>query len=99
MAEAEKKVEKVAEKKAEKPAEPEMVSLKDVAKRAGVEPREARSILRKIAARGEGEKRSRWQWLPAEVNAVVAKIKAAVADREKAKEEKVAAKEEEEEEE
>ena len=95
MAEGEKKVEKA---KVEKPAEPEMVSLKEVAKRAGVEPREARSILRKISTRVEGEKRSRWQWAPAEVNGVVAKIKAAVADRAKVKAEKAAAAAEEEEE-
>ena len=94
MAETEKKA---TEKKPEKPAEPEMVSLKEVAKRAGVEPREARSILRKITARGEGEKRSRWQWAPAEVNAAVAKIKVAVAEKAKAKAEKAAAAEEEEE--
>jgi len=90
--------EKVEKPKEEKPAKPEMVSLKEVAKRAGVEPREARSILRKIAARGEGEKRSRWEWTPGAVAGVVAKIKAAVVEREKAKASKAEAKEEEEEE-
>ena len=85
--------------KEEKPAEPEMVTLKEVAKRAGVEPREARSILRKISARGEEQKRSRWQWPPAEVNGVVAKIKTAVAEKAAAKEAKAAAAEEKEEEE
>ena len=84
MAEAEKP--KTPDKpKEEKPAKPEMVALKEVAKRAGVEPREARTILRKIMAREEGEKRSRWEWTPAEVAGVVAKIKAAVVEREKAK--------------
>ena len=86
-------------KETEKPKEPEMVALKDVAKQAGVEPREARSILRKISAREEDEKRSRWEWLPKDVNAVVAKIKAAVAEKAKAKEEKAAAAEADEEEE
>ena len=81
----------------EKPAVPEMVSLKDVAKKAGVEPREARSILRKLAARGEGEKRARWQFAPNQVDSVVSKIKAAVAERAKAKAEKAAAEIEEEE--
>ena len=96
MADEKPKAEKVKEK--EKPTEPEMVPLKEVAKRAGLEPREARSILRKISARGEGEKRARWQWAPGEVNGVVAKIKAAIAEREKAKIEKAAAAAEEEEE-
>ena len=77
--------------------EPEMVALKEVAKKAGVEPREARSILRKLAARGEGEKRQRWQFLPKEVDSVVSKIKAAIAEKAKAKEAKAAAAEEEEE--
>ena len=80
----------------EKPAKPETVALKEVAKRAGVEPREARSILRKIAARDEGEKRSRWEWLPADVATVVAKIKAAVVEKEKAKADKAEAAAEEE---
>ncbi len=83
--------------KTQEKKEPEMVALKEVAKKAGVEPREARSILRKLAARGEGEKRQRWQFLPAEVNAVVSKIKNAVAEKAKAKEAKAAAAEEEEE--
>lgn len=78
--------------------EPELVSLKEVAKRAGVEPREARSILRKLAARGEGEKRQRWQFDPKDVNAVVSKIKNAVVEKAKAKEAKAAAAAEEEEE-
>ena len=95
MAEKEKETK---ETKAEKPAEPEMVALKDVAAKAGVSPREARTILRKVLPREEDQKRSRWQWLPSEVNGIVAKIKAAVAEKEKAKEEKAAAKEEEEEE-
>ena len=90
----EKKVEKAKEvgkpKEAEKAKEPEMVALKDVAKKAGVEPREARAILRKLAARGEGQKRSHWQFPPAEVNSVVAKIKAAKTEKEKAKAEKAA---------
>jgi len=81
----------------EKKKEPEMVALKEVAKKAGVEPREARSILRKLAARGEGEKRQRWQFLPKEVDSVVSKIKNAVAEKAKAKEAKAAAAEEEEE--
>lgn len=81
--------------KKEKAAEPEMVSLKDIAKRAGVEPREARSILRKLNIRGEDEKRSRWQFPPPQVNEVVSKIKTAVADRAKAKAEKAKAEEEE----
>ena len=72
-----------------KPPVPETVALKDVAKQAGVEPREARSILRKLSARGETEKRSRWQFVPKDVAGVVAKIKKAVADKAKAKEEAV----------
>jgi len=87
----ESKAPKAEKPKEEKPAKPEMVSLKEVAKRAGIEPREARSILRKIATREEGEKRSRWEWAPAEVAGVVTKIKAAVAERAKAKAEKAAA--------
>ena len=76
--------------KQEKPKEPEMVTLKEVAKRAGIEPREARAILRKLSVRGEDEKRSRWQFKPQEVAGVVAKIKAAKAAKEKAKAEKEA---------
>ena len=76
---------KAAAKKEEKG--PEMVSLKDVAKAAGVEPREARAILRKLGARAEGQKRSRWQFLPKEVSGVVAKIKAALANKAKKAEE------------
>lgn len=87
----------MAEKEEGKAAEPEMVPLKDVAAKAGVEPREARAILRKLAVRGEDQKRSRWQFDPKEVNGVVSKIKAAKAEREKAKAEKEAAGEEEEE--
>jgi len=84
--------EKAKEKPEEKkPAAPETVALKDVAKKAGVEPREARSILRKLAVRGEDAKRQRWQFLPKEVDAVVAKIRKAVADKAKAKEEKAMA--------
>ncbi|GAJ05215.1 unnamed protein product [marine sediment metagenome] len=83
--------------KTQEKKEPEMVALKEVAKKAGVEPREARSILRKLAARGEGEKRQRWQFFPKEVDSVVSKIKGAVAEKAKAKEAKAAAAEEEEE--
>ena len=83
---------KAAEKK-----EPEGVALKDVAKRAGVEPREARAILRKLSVRGEAEKRQRWIFKPNEVAGVVSKIKADKATKEKAKVEKAAAAEEEEE--
>jgi len=83
--------------KQEKPKEPEMVTLKEVANQAGVEPREARAILRKLDVRGEDEKRSRWQFAPKAVAGVVAKIKAAKAAKEKAKAEKEAEEEEEEE--
>jgi len=93
MAEAEKKAEKPKETK---PAAPEMVSLKDIAKRLEMEPREARAILRKLGTREEGEKRSRWQFPPDQVNAVISKVKAAKVKMETAKAEK--AKEEEEEE-
>lgn len=95
---AEKEEKKTKETKETKPAEPEMVPLKDVAKKAGVEPREARSILRKLAARGEDQKRSRWQFKPAEVNNIVSKIKASKAEKEKAEEAKAKKEEEEEEE-
>jgi len=85
---------KAAEKKEEKG--PEMVSLKDVAKAAGVEPREARAILRKIGARSDEQKRFRWQFDPKEVSGVVAKIKGALAEKaKKAEEAKKAEKEEE----
>ena len=87
----EKETKETKPPKATKPAEPEMVSLKEVAKKAGVEPREARSILRKISTRGEDQKRSRWQFAPGEVNAVVSKIKNAKVAAEKAKAEKAAA--------
>jgi len=87
----EKGKEKAAEKK-----EPEGVALKDVAKQAGVEPREARAILRRLNIRGEAEKRQRWTFKPNQVSGVVSKIKAAKAEREKAKAEKAAAAEEEE---
>ena len=92
MAEKEAK-EKAAEKK-----EPEGIALKDVAKQAGVEPREARAILRGLSVRGEAEKRQRWVFDPKEVTSVVSKIKAAKATKEKAKAEKAAAAEVEEEE-
>jgi len=85
MAETKPEAKAPEKPKEEKPAKPEMVALKEVAKRAGVEPREARTILRKIAVRGDEEKRSRWEWPPAEVAGIVAKIKAAVVEREKAK--------------
>jgi len=88
-----KEVEKAAEKK-----EPEGISLKDVAKQAGVEPREARAILRGLSIRGEAEKRQRWTFQPNEVASVVSKIKTAKAAKEKAKAEKAAAAEVEEEE-
>ena len=74
--------------------EPEGVALKDVAKQAGVEPREARAILRKLNIRGEAEKRQRWTFKPNEVAGVVSRIKAAKAAAEKAKAEKAAAAEE-----
>lgn len=86
------------DQKTQEKKEPELVSLKDVAKKAGVEPREARSILRKLSARGEGEKRQRWQFHPKEVDSVVSKIKKAVAEKAQAKEAKAEAAEEEEEE-
>ena len=92
MAEKETK-EKVPEKK-----EPEGIALKDIAKQAGVEPREARAILRGLSVRGEAEKRQRWVFDPKEVASVVSKIKAAKATKEKAKAEKAAAAEVEEEE-
>ena len=85
---------KPAEKKVEEKKEPEGVSLKEVAKQAGLEPREARAILRKLSVRGETEKRQRWIFQPKEVPAVVAKIKAAKVEKEKAKAEKAAAAEE-----
>ena len=85
----EKAVEKAAEKK-----EPEGVALKDVAKQAGIEPREARAILRGLSVRGEAERRQRWVFKPNEVAGVVSKIKAAKAEKEKAKAEKAAAAEE-----
>jgi len=87
----EKGKEKAAEKK-----EPEGVALKDVAKQAGVEPREARAILRRLNIRGEAEKRQRWTFQPNQVSGVVSKIKADKAAREKAKAEKAAAAEAEE---
>ena len=86
-------VKKAAEKK-----EPEGVALKDVAKQAGVEPREARAILRRLSVRGEADKRQRWIFQPNEVAGVVSKIKAAKVEKEKAKAEKAAAAQEEEEE-
>ena len=79
--------------KEEKPKEPEMVSLKDVAKAAGVGPREARAILRKIGARSDDQKRSHWQFDPKEVSGVVAKIKGALAEKTKKAEEARKAKE------
>ena len=81
---------KAGEKPQEKPKEPEMVSLKEVAKQAGLEPREARAHLRKLNIRGEDQKRSRWQFLPKDVPVVVKKLKDAVAAKEKAKEEAAA---------
>jgi len=87
----EKGKEKAVEKK-----EPEGVALKDIAKQAGVEPREARAILRRLSIRGEAEKRQRWTFQPNQVAGVVSKIKAAKAEKEKAKAEKAAAEEEEE---
>ena len=85
------------EKKKEKAAEapkPEEISLKEVAKQAGVSPREARAILRKVMSRGDDEKRSRWNFAPKDVAGTVAKIKAAVVEKAKAKAEKEAAEEE-----
>jgi len=87
----EKGKEKAAEKK-----EPEGVALKEVAKLAGVEPREARTILRRLNIRGEAEKRQRWTFQPNETASVVSKIKAEKAAKEKAKAEKAAAAAEEE---
>ena len=78
--------EKPAEKK-----EPEGIALKEIAKQAGIEPREARAILRKLNVRGEADKRQRWVFQPNEVASVVAKIKAAKVEKEKAKAEKAAA--------
>lgn len=86
----ESKAKEAKEGKEEKPAKPETVSLKEVAKKAGVEPREARTILRRISSRSDSEKRSRWEWAPGEVAGVVAKIKAAVTERESAKAAKAA---------
>lgn len=83
----------------EKPKEPELMSLKDVAAKAGLEPREARAILRKLDLREEDQKRSRWLFKPAEVSGVVAKIKAEKAAKEKAKEEAAAASKDEDEDE
>ena len=74
----------------EKPQEPEMEVLKDVAKKAGVEPKKARSILRKLVARGEDQKKARWQFKPNEINSVVSKIKGAKTEKAEALEEKVA---------
>lgn len=91
MAEDQKKKGEEKKKEDEKPEEPKMVSLKEVADKAGVNPREARSILRKISTRTDDQKRSRWQWPVGETNSVVSKIKASIADKEKAAEEKAAA--------
>ncbi len=77
-----------AAKTQEKPKEPEQVPLKDVAKKAGLEPREARAMLRKMNIRPEDQKRSRWAWAPAEVDGVVAKLKAGVAAKAQEKEAK-----------
>ena len=93
----EKEKEKVVEKAVEK-KEPEGVALKDIAKQAGVEPREARAILRRLNIRGEAEKRQRWTFQPNQVAGVVSKIKAEKTAKEKAKAEKAAAEEGEEEE-
>jgi len=98
MAEVKVMVDKVKETKPkeekpkeEKPAVPETVALKEIAKKIGIEPREARSILRKLNIRAEGEKRSRWQFPPNQVDSVVSRIKAFKAEREKAKAEKATA--------
>ena len=75
--------------KAEKPKEekPETVDLKEVAKQAGVEPREARQILRGLNIRPEDQKRQRWAFPPKDAPGMVAKIKAAKAAKtEKVKE-------------
>jgi len=63
--------------------------LKDVAKQAGMEPRQARAILRKLNTRPEDQKRARWAFQPNEVSGVVKKLKDAAAAEEKAKEEAV----------
>jgi len=95
MAEKDKAKTPVTPAVVEEKKEPEMVALKDVAKQAGVEPREARAILRKISTRGDDQKRARWQWTPAEAPGVVAKIKTHLAEKaQKAAEAAAAAKEE-----
>jgi len=89
----EEKAKKVKEK-----AKPEGVELKEIAKRAGLEPRECRAILRKLGIRGVDQHRQRWVFATGEVAGIVAKIKAAKVAKEKAKAEKASSKEEEEEE-
>ena len=76
---------------AQKPQEPVGVELKEVAKQAGMEPREVRAILRKLGARGEDRKRARWTFQPSEVAAVVAKLKGTKAQAAIAKDQKVKA--------
>jgi len=80
----------------EKETKPELVELKLVAKQAGLEPRAARVLLRKMGVRGEDAKRARWAWAPSEVPGVVAKLKKAAAEKAVAKEKAAAEKEEEE---
>lgn len=74
--------------KEEKPAPPETVSLKEVADKAGIDPRQCRSILRGLDIRGDDQKRSRWTFEPKDAAGVVAKIKAKIAERAAAKEAK-----------
>ena len=79
--------------KPEKPEKPEGIELKEVAKQAGLEPREARAILRKLNIRGEEQRRARWVFPPAAISGIVAKIKASKAEKEKAKAEKATSEE------
>jgi len=84
----EKEKGKTPEKAPEKEKGPELVDLKEIAKKVGVEPRQARAILRSLAMRGEEKKRARWAFPPAEVAGVVTKIKGALDAKAKAKAEK-----------
>jgi len=79
----------VAKKEAKK-EEPKGVELKEIASKIGITPRECRVILRKMAIRGEDKKRARWTFETNEVDAVVAKIKAAIEEKKKAAEAKKA---------
>ena len=79
MAEKEKD-KKAAGVKAEEKAT-EAAGIKEIAKAAGITPREARSVLRKLNVRPEGDKRSRWVFPLADVPKVAAKVKEHLAQK------------------